>query len=114
MRSVTSELNLGFVCSLLVPVSPKMRARGLLSRSCHGLEELDSLFGSSDKELVQLIDYCLDDSDHIFHPLSATREFSQVDTVVSSDVHRLFSRVVFRDLLHMEVVHVFLTTLFKD
>ena len=87
---------------------------GLLSRSCCGLEELDSLSGGSEKELAQLIDLRMDGSDHIFHPLNAAREFSKVDTVVSNDGHRLFSRAMFRDLLHMEVVHVLLTILFGD
>ena len=114
MWSATCELNLGFICLLLVPVSPKMRVRGLLSRSCRSLEELDSLSGGSEKELVQLVDRRMDGSAHIFHPLSAAREFSQVDTIVSSDGHRLFPRAMFRDLIRMEVVHVLLTALFRD
>ena len=108
MWSATSKLNLGFVCSLLVPVSPKTMARGLLSRSCHVLEELDYLSGGSEKELVQLIYHRLDSSDHVFHPLSAACEFSQVYAIVCSDDHRFFSRAMFRDFLHMEVVHILL------
>ena len=70
--------------------------------------------GGSKKELVQLIYHRLDGSNHVFHPLNVAREFSQVYTVVSSDDHRLFSRAMFRDLVHIEVVNVLLTTLFWD
>ena len=70
--------------------------------------------GGLEKELVQLIDRRLDGFDHIFHPLSAAREFSQVNNVVNNDGHRLFPRAMFMDLLHMEVVYVQLTALFKD
>ena len=59
------QLHLGLVRLLLIPVSPRVRARGLLSRSRHSGDELDSLSRGSEKELIQLVDRRLDGSDHI-------------------------------------------------
>ena len=49
----------------MISISPKMRARGLLSRSSRRLKELDSLSSGLENELVQLIDRTLDGFDHI-------------------------------------------------
>ena len=65
MWSVTYKLHLGLVCLLLILVSPKVRARDLLSRSHHNEEELNSLSGDLDKEFIQLIDRRLNYSDRI-------------------------------------------------
>ena len=70
--------------------------------------------GGSEKELVQLIDCRLDSSDHILQPLNAAREFSQVNVVINSNGHQLFSRALFRDFLNAEVVQVLLASMFLD
>ena len=56
----------------------------------------------------------LDGSDHVFHPLNVVHEIAQVDAIVRDDGHWLFPRAMFRELIHMEVVHVLLTTLLVD
>ena len=77
MQSASYELILRLVSLLLKHfVSPTMRARGLLSWSCQSEEELNSLSSGSDKELIQLIDHCLDSSDHVIQLLGAARQIS--------------------------------------
>ena len=75
---------------------------------------MDSLSSGMEKELVQLVDRTLDGFNHIFHVLSAARDLSLVDAIVRDKGHRLFPRVMFRELLHMEVIHVLMTTLLGD
>ena len=116
MRSATCKIYLRLISLLLdLSVPPMVRARGLLSWSLQSGNELNSLSGGSDKELIQLVDRRLDGSDHILQPLSAAaREFSQVGVIISSDDHRLFSMTMFRDLVSIEVIWVLLVALFLD
>ena len=111
---MTYKLDLRLVSLLLIPVSPRVRARGLLNRSRRNWEELNSLSSGLEKELVQLIHYRLNDFDHVLQPLSATSEFSYVGIVINSDGHQLFSRTMFRDILSVEVILVLLATLLLD
>ena len=66
MRSATYELDLRLInLHLGLPVSLKVRARGLLSWSHQSRMELNSLSGGLDKELIKLVNHHLDSSDHI-------------------------------------------------
>ena len=112
MWSPSCKLNLKLVSLLLQPsVSTRIRARGLLRWSHQIGEELNSLSSSLDEELVQLIDHCLDSSNHVLQPLSTTCQLPQVGAIISFNDHRLFSGTVLQDLFSMVVIQVWLSTL---
>ena len=72
-------------------------------------KELNSLSSILDKELVQMVDRCLDSPDHVLQPISATCQLLQVGVVISFSDHQLFSWTVLLDLLSTIVIQVWLS-----